>query len=359
MKSSVFQFIAAFLMIVGNSFGQNPRIHIIEDGTFNACGHCPCNDSVIRHNVIPRVPNTVFIRYHWPWSALHSVGCDTLLRNLSVNQTAFNVDRNGVIYVEPEYVKGYSHLCDIIVADLQKEPQAPLKITLKSKNYNSQTREFTFSADFVPYQADMNGTFMVNAVITENKILFEQAFLDSCGKDPQGKYIIRHNDVARKQAYTPFGDQLKAGAWSQTETITRNFTLKLDSSWIPQNCEFTVYVYNMADSMYRSKIQQASREAVTSPLGVENKIPGLVVITVFPVPAKEEVNAHLSFPANGIATVSISDQNGRIVKDFRPLRVEKDEYNYEFTVKGFAPGIYFIRVTMDGKTFSQRFLVRD
>jgi hypothetical protein len=39
------------------------------------------------------------------------------------------------------------------------------------------------------------------------------------------------------------------------------------------------------------------------------------------------------------------------------MRVDKDEYNFEFNVKDLAPGVYFIRVTMDGKTFSQRFLV--
>jgi hypothetical protein len=357
MKGLAFTLMALFLMVDISGRTQNPRMHLIEDGTYVFCGHCPCNDSVIRHNVIPRVPNTSFIRYHWSYSGLHTDGADSLLKAMSVRLNAFGIDRNGTIYTEPQFVKGYNQLCDKIVADMLQDNEAPVKILLKQKNYNSQTREFSFSAEFSPYQSDLNGDFMINAVITESKILFTQAFLDSCGKEPQGKYIIQHHNVARKIAYLPIGDPLKTGPWLKTEPVTRNFSMVIDSAWVPDNCEFSVIVYKKEDSVYKSKVQQVLREAITSPLGLDDQKPeSTVTMRIHPVPATEIVNAHVTFPEKGTGTITLLDLQGKVMQEPQLFRASRDTYNFEFLITDYPEGQYLLKVDFNGRSYVEKFL---
>jgi hypothetical protein len=240
---------------------------------------------------------------------------------------------------------------------MKQEPDAPVKMLLKQKAFNEQTRELTFSMDFTPYASDMNGNYMVNAVVTENKILFRQSFHDSCGKSTSGDHVVEHSDVARKMAYTPFAEVLKTGFWSQTETISRNFSIILEENWIPQNCAFTVYIYQKEDSLYRSKIQQALREWVSSPLGTDFISRAGMELKMYPVPALDIVNAHFFFTESGMATLTLADHQGRPLKTFEPFRVGQGPYNYEFNISDFQAGLYFLKLSLNNKTVTGKFVV--
>ena len=192
MKTPAILILLMILFSFNGLNAQNPRINLLEDQTFTSCGCCPCLDSIVRTCIIPRVPNSVFVRYHFEWSILHSENCDSLMSKVVANGRKLSINRNGMIITEPVLARDWHLFCDQVVDIMKEDTVAPVKIDLKSKSYNEQTRKLGFTVDFTPYGADLSGTFMVNAVITENNVLAKQTFHDSCGKPSGGFYVILH-----------------------------------------------------------------------------------------------------------------------------------------------------------------------
>lgn len=353
---TIFLVLSMYFFITGVQ-AQNPRINLLEDQTFTSCGSCPCLDSIVRTCIIPRVPNSVFVRYHFSYSKFYSENCDSLMQKLLDNGTKLSVNRNGLVFTEPQFAKHYYQFCDSVVDVLNKDVTAPVKILLKSKAYNEQSRGLAFAVDFTPYQADLSGTFMVNVVITENRLLAQQTFHDSCGKPTEGDFDILHFNVARQMAYYPYADTLVSGQWPQTKTVSRDFSITLDPRWVPSNCEFTVYVYKQEDSLCKSKVQQALRQSVVWPVGVNQLNRPSGDIKVIPSPASGLVNAHIPFMESGVANISILNQKGQIVEKFPSVRIEPETYNLEFDVSAYSPGLYFLKVDLNGKAINQKFTV--
>ena len=357
MKKICLFIIGGFLMISGFTFGQNPRFHVIERINSTSCGECPCLDSVIYTCIIPAVPKTVVIQYHTWTSGLYCEECDTVADNVMSDHSEIRTDRDGQYY-NYQFFKNIHQVCDSSINQIARDTVANIKIQLKSKSFEPTSRTVNFSADFTPYLQDISGTFIVNAVITEDKIIMPQQHMDTCGSPPDstGRYPRPHSDVARKMAYTPVGDVLKDGNWPKTQTITRNFSLKLDSTWITANCNLILYVYKQGTKLCNSKMQQALKQSVTWPLGTS---PGPSEknseIRIFPNPAGYYANAQISLPEQGLARISILDLTGRPVKKITDVRIEKDTYNVEFDLSGLQTGQYVFQVLINGRNYSCQF----
>lgn len=357
MKKFILLVIITLLISGSEIFGQNPRFNLLEDATYTDCGCCPCLDSVVRTCILPRLPNSSYMHYHWSWSGLHSDDCDSLAKKIMENQRKLNANRNGVYFDEPQYAHDLYKLCDSVVNVLKRDTVAPVKLVVKSKDYNPSTRNLTVKVDFTPYKNDLTGVFMVNMAVTENKILFQQGFHDSCGKPSGGTYHILHNNVVRQMAYYLYADKLTEGAWPVTSTLSKTFSLTLKPDFIAENCNYTVYIYKMEDSLHYSKVQQAFKGPVTWPLGIEN--PGLpaAILKISPNPAKDFVHAHINFNQPCIACISVTDQTGKLMEKLPPAQLDGGPYNYDIDVRKYSPGIYFLAVTINNQTITGKFII--
>ena len=359
MKTITLLFLAGFLAFSISLHAQNPKVHVLERITFTACGECPCLDSTIYTCIVPSLKNAVVFQYHTEMSALYSPDFDSLSNNINRDGSELRTNRDGRYY-NYSFFKNIHQVCDSSVKYLQNDTVANVKIVLKSKSFDPVTRIVSVSADFTPYLADITGTFMVNAAITEDKIICEQSHQDTCGTPfgKGGRYKVPHNDVGRKLAFIPYGDILINGNWLKTQTLNRTFSLKLDSNLIASNCNIIVYVYKKADSICKSVMQQALKQSVAWPLGTETRYElRQGEIKIIPNPASNLASAHIKLPETGNASFSIYDLNGRLVKKIASARIENESYNIIMDLGAVSNGQYFFHVSVNGNTYTQKFTV--
>ena len=357
MKKILFFTTTTILIFCFYAKGQNPRLNLLEDQTFTSCGCCPCLDSIVRKCIIPAVPNTIFVRYHFLFSRFYSKNCDSLMAGIVANGRKLSVNRNGMFFDEPEFARDLHQLCDSVVEVIKKDTVAPVKLIVQSKTYQPSTRKLDVAVDFQPYQGDLSGTYMVNMVVTENRLLAEQTFHDSCGKPTEGKYDIFHQNVVRQMAYYLYSDKLTEGAWPISKTISRTFSITLDTAFIAENCNYTVYIYKKEDSICHSKIAQAFQGPITWPLEVGEGRESFNILKIVPNPAIEQINAHIRFGRSGVAEFSIIDQQGRVMEKLPPASIENQAYNYVADVSRYAPGIYFVVVKSGDTVKTEKFVV--
>lgn len=344
--------IISFLLICWPAFqfvsAQNPRNVLIEDLTSTMCGWCPCMDSMITNYLEPLHPSIICLLYHSSFSAYYSKNTDTLVSHLKFPfSPTVRIDRDG------SYA-GYQGIVDSVNNRYLTAPEANVRIQMVGKTYDPINRNTDFSVDFTPTTPGMNGVFMVNALLIEDQIVGYQQHEPCC----PGGMEYPHNDVVRKMAYYPIADTLKTGLWSAQETISRNFTLTVDSGWVAGNCELVVYVYQEADSLFKSEIQQAIRQSLTGNIGIEPTLEKRAGISrIYPNPAQDIVNIHVRVEERGIAAFSLLDLSGKEIRKKNTLRVDPGIYNVELTVHDLPSGEYLFHMLLNNKVFVQTILV--
>lgn len=348
-----------FLALSTSLFAQNPKTHVIERLTFTDCGECPCLDSIIYTCMVPGLKNSVVLQYHTRFSGLYTPGFDSIDRNLIRDGSDLRTNRDGYIYNYVFFINIHQ-VCDSALKYLKNDTVANVKILMKSKTYDPLSRTITFSADLTPYGGDLSGTYMVNAVITEDNIIYIQQHHDTCGIPfgHEGKYLVTHHDVCRKMSYEPYGDTLVKGNWPASQTISRNFSLKIDTSWNPSNCNVILYAYKLEKELGNSRIQQALKQSVTFPLEISNQQePEPAEIQIIPNPATTVINTHIRLNESRTALIEILDLSGRLVKKIAEGKIEKGLYNAEFDLGSVSSGQYIFMVTLNGKSYMKQFTV--
>jgi hypothetical protein len=80
-------------------------------------------------------------------------------------------------------------------------------------------------------------------------------------------------------------------------------------------------------------------------------------LTVYPNPASKRLNVSFGADANGRAAVVITDLLGKTVKTLN-LGVQKGLNLHGIDVSGMVQGIYFLRITRDGKAVTRKVLIQ-
>lgn len=360
MKKISRYFLLGLLAVSGSVFSQNPKTHVIERLTFTDCGECPCLDSIIYTCMTPALKHSVVLQYHTRFSGLYTPGFDSIDRNLIRDGSDLRTNRDGYIYNYVFFINIHQ-VCDSALKYLQNDTVANVKIQMKSKTWDPLSRTLNFSADLTPYRGDLSGAYMVNAVITENNIIYIQQHHDTCGIPfgHEGRYLVTHHDVCRKMSYEPYGDTLVRGNWPASQTISRNFSLKIDSSWNPSNCNVILYAYKLENELGNSRIQQALKQSVTWPLDIDTRsAPQSVGISIIPNPAANRANAQIRLPEGGIAEISIIDLSGKPILKIAHGLIVKDLYNVEFDLGSISNGQYIFNILLNGKSYSSKFTVK-
>lgn len=351
--------LSGFLALSLNLNAQNPKVHLIERTTFTACGECPCLDSIIYTCIVPSLQKSVVLQYHTEMSELYSADCDSITNWIVRDGSELRTNRDGRYY-NYQFFKNIHQVCDSTLKYLQNDTVATVRITPKSKTYDPATRILNLSADFTPYLTDLTGTYMLNVVITENKLIAVQSHQDTCGTPfgHGGKYPVPHNDVTRNLAYKPFGDVLVSGNWLKSQTINRTLSMKLDSNLIASNCNIIIYVYLQADSLLKSVVQQALKQSLVWPLG-EGQRPEIPSgeIRIVPNPAGSTANAQINIPESGNADFQLLDLSGRIIKHIASAYIENGSYNVPMQLGSVSNGQYLFQVIINGHSYTRVFTV--
>ena len=83
-----------------------------------------------------------------------------------------------------------------------------------------------------------------------------------------------HKNIARTQKDT-ISELLHSGDWLPSESITKSFSVKIDTGWVDYNSEYIVYVYKKKDSSEKSKVGKGLEKELDNELsGDDLDIPG-------------------------------------------------------------------------------------
>jgi len=362
MKKAVL--ILIVLLTTGFTIAQNPRNVVLYNLTSTGCGPCSCMDSLIRHAVIPLYPKTVVIALHSPISMGGSAFWD-----YQGNQIYFQFRSKS----EPDgFIDGlgydvfYTHIADSVGKRYEHSPEAPVKIEINAKTWDPSSRMIDLSTRITNIGSELPGSYWYNIFITEDNIKMVHRVATGCATpdDPHGqplRYDYFNDHVTRKVEFFEHGDSLIGPNWPAGQEIVKDFSIKIDTPWIPENCRINLIVYHHTDSLYTSAIQQAISQTVTGGVGVEpvNAVPSSTGITlVYPNPATDILNIHFSVSVSGPCSLEIFSNSGQKVASLIDHWVDAGTYNTEYYLKGLPNGSYLVKLLSKTGESSRQFIVR-
>ncbi len=248
---------------------------------------------------------------------------------------------------------------DTIIKRYIEAPETPVVIEVDSKTWDQVNRmvnlTLTFNND--GYSSDLQGAYWYNVIVTENNIIEPHNTWPHCstpnthnGQDRDTLYV---NDwVTRKLIYWSQGRYLAGPIWQYQQEITNSDTFSIDPAWIPENCNIVVNVYKKADSLFKSPVMQAISVPVIGWSDIpEDKLPEKGSIEIYPNPAVDYTNVHISIPEKGNCSLYLIDLNGKIVKRILHGNRNPGFYNIELKTSEIPKGNYLmVMETKIGRT---------
>lgn len=231
----------------------------------------------------------------------------------------------------------------------------PAEIYLEDATISGNSLTFTVSADFV---AEVSN-FRFNAVIIEDWVTgttsgYNQSNAYSGGNNgPMGGYEDLPNPVPASQMIYQNVARAILGGWNGQagslpetvyagETHSYEFSTTLNSNWDQEN----LYIIGMLINQTTGQIENAVRSVYT--VGISDQVADSP-ISVYPNPAVDFIN--IETPAAD--RIELINFMGQVV-----YSTEKVSSKNQINVKGFDAGIYFVRVTENGRQSTRKIVVK-
>ncbi len=336
MKNLLLSLALALLASFNSLIAQNPRNLLLDDVTATGCSHCACMDSVINRIVLNQHPNTVVLGIQGPSSMFYLPQFEQLFTEMAFQSTGTLVNRQGKEIPVDDMV-------DSVNARYVAAGQSPVKIRIVSKFYNAVTRMIDVSVELTSVVADLPGTYRINLAVVENNLMGPQQHDPGCpGGDPYPDKFIPHYNVLRKLVLPVLGEEFISGTWTKDQTISKSYSFKLDSTdWAAENCDMVVYVDKKADSLFRSEIQQAVRQSVTRPLGIDTHENSVASVTaVYPNPSAGLATLRINVKNAGRIRVSLVNASGAVVAVPADQVFGSGSHDIQLNNTGLPPGLY-------------------
>ena len=361
MKNRIPFVVSAILLInlfVFNYSSAEPRNLVIEFSTGTWCGFCPCGER-IADSILIMYPNTLVIGYHsggndpfvnFPGTQIFSMMGYTASPTACINRMNHPGNSTYPYMSRDLWIARVTLLYNTMSA-------VPIDVILTAKNYNTATRELTATVSSTALQ-NLTGQYKIHYLITEDNIVYPQNHYPPCGPNGYDSNYI-HKWIPRVITNGAAGENLNSGGiWSQNQTITRNVSYTLSSSWNATNCTFMAIVYkDSALGIFVSEVQQAIKHSVTNPLGITNvnKIPTEFSLSQnYPNPFNPATSIKFSIPKDGNATLKIYDIVGNEVATYLEGFVKAGEYNAFIDASNWASGVYFYKLTTSDFTETKK-----
>ena len=324
---------------------QNPRNVLVYNLTDTDCGPCSCMDSIIRCCMLPTYPKTILV-------ALHSPMFNSGFREYQGNEVFgyFHSQYEPSGFIDGlGYDTPFANLKTAVGQRYAESPNAPVQINMDSKTWDAGSRNVSFTLTMKNLETEIQEPCWFNIFVTEDNLIHPHRIWTGCATPTQPapplKMDFINDHVIRKLEYLAKGDSLIGPTWPSQQTITRTFNVHIDTGWVEGNCHVVFAVYKKNDSLYKAAVQQAITQSVTGGVGMEEKTTASSGITrVYPNPASDWVNIHLSVGHPGNCTLDIVDLSGKTVETVFEKQLETGVYNVEYDTKGLSRGQYILRL---------------
>ncbi len=321
-----------------------PRRMLYEFTTATNCTHCACMDSVVKKVILVNYPQTVVLAYHTdmvvpPPSPYNNFEGRQIVDTLCGWEVDWRAAPLGFADRSFFYPLGYDNAFDSTVYRYANYGEAPVEISILTKSYNASTRTLTVTVQFRAVQ-NLNGQYRVNFVISENNLISYQAE-GECGPT---NYNFDHDWVTRSMANGYLGELLINGNWTANQTFTNTYTKILSSDWVPENCDFALFVFKATYDIRHAEVMQAYQHSVTAPIGIQKEdevVGGYFLWQNYPNPFNPRTNIKFSIPKSGETSLIVYDMLGRESAVLFNGKLESGVYNAEFNTSVFNSGIYY------------------
>lgn len=307
MKARLLLFVCAMITVTALQ-AQNLRNVVLYDLTSTLCGPCTCMDSIIKVSILPGYPRTIPICVHSPlpfgsyFNNYRGKEIYVTFRS-QFNPSGF-IDGSGIGY---EWTKTEQAIDERYTYN----NETPVGIEIMNKIWEPASREIQLSVDITNDGESLSGNFRCQIFVTENNLMQDHRTAAGCStpNDSSGlpfktDYINEH--VIRAVEFIPdsttadphWGEDLITSFWPSGETISRNWTLGIDTGWIESNCFINLVVYkDNEDSLYKSEHLQGLSQSVTGGVGIDQPPPDpseAGIRLIYPNPATGRVRVHLA-----------------------------------------------------------------
>lgn len=268
---------------------------------------------------------------------------------------------------------------------------SPASVTIVNKNYNSSTRElsFTVKADFV---GEVKGDYRINAYLTENHVYGDPADTTANGYNqlsgyysvPWSPYYLKgyfsntynshvlnawqfsHNNVLIKAFDGVYGfqDTIPSNGGTTGNSYTASYTVTLPTfttahTFVADNIYIVGFVGELGNTVNERTILNSTQAKMTSNAEVigltENPFEKLS-FTMFPNPSEGKLYIGLSEKQlNKYFYVSIKDLLGRTV---HTSKLYSTMHVNELNVQGLETGTYIVELEQNGQKTTQKLIVR-
>lgn len=211
-----------------------------------------------------------------------------------------------------------------------------VSVELQNLSYNSNSREVSFDVTGM-FKQTLTGNVNVTVYITEDSIIAQQS---------GGSANYQHDHVLRKVITSYWGDAIEGT--NANDTFTKHYTCTLPSTWKDRKCRLIAFVNKHdASSFYNRQVLNATKsDFLTSPtFGVKEVEPAISVKT-WPNPVAETAYIDAESTIHSFSVVNAMGQKvmvGNVNADV-----------LELDVRNLAAGIYFVSVTTDNGTATER-----
>ena len=338
------------------AFTQNQRNVLIYNLTSTDCGPCSCMDSIYKNNVLPAFPKTIVVAFH---------GIGSYFKNWQ-GDSVFNYFRQ--IYDPSGFIDGlgydvyYRYFTDSVANRYANHSHTPVAIEIDSLNWDEVTRVVNLSVTIRNDGPQLPGAYWYNVIVTEDNIKHTHRTMDSCSTpDVQG--LPFRNEyfnfwVTRKMVFWSQGDSLIGPSWPGQQSINRSCSFSIDTAWVVENCYVVINVYKKADSIYQSPVQQVIKQSIKGGIGIDDVKPLKdEIINIFPNPARDIINIHLSLAGDEVCSLRIFDMNGKEMDNIINGMVKSGIYNAEIITHYYPVGTYIAVLTTNRGKVMKRFVI--
>ncbi|MBK8554073.1 MAG: Omp28-related outer membrane protein [Ignavibacteria bacterium] len=294
-------------------------------------------------------PNTVVLAYHGansdPWQT-YSAGIRGLF--------GFSSYQSGVVGRKTGVISYSAWNNEVVLQTLLVQPG--VSISVSSKNYDAASRTLTATV-VITALTDLNGTYNVNYVLTENNLIYPQTGNSSCTGG--GNYV--HDHAVKSMINGDQGELVISGSWTTGQQITKTVNYVLPSApqvTEPNNCDLNIFVYAQGSSIStNSNIQQSMRTSVTGTTGIVNNNTTPVSYSLtqnYPNPFNPNTNFTFSIPKSGNVSLKFYNMLGNEIETYVNGFLTAGTYGVEFDGSKYASGIYFYTLTTDNFTETKK-----
>lgn len=325
-----------------NVAAQEQRNVLIEGFTNSHCGNCPPAHNALNNylNSSPNGDRVNFIYYHmkYPYSS------DPLYQHNSAHSDARD-QYYGPFFATPlAFFEGslqnnmYSQWPGRIDALLAE--QSPLKITLTGNKFSNGM--------------NINAGIYRSGNINETDLSVHFVVVETVNYQGNNGIAV-HKNVMRKMAPEPGGQSIEI---SQGQTLNINQQIIYHPVWIHANLKVVVFVQSISSKkVYQSQTIPYSDLQLTS-VGKNDNMPNEYSLQQnYPNPFNPATVIGYSIPADGTVQLKVFNILGKEVATLVNSFQHRGSYEVLFDAESFSSGVYFYRISYDGKALTRKMIL--